>query len=79
MHDSSASESNFTLHNNNSSVKVVPSVLDEDSEKNSNITSNLDSTVFSYMHNAPVRKGEKIDMNLLNAQVNADQYSTEHL
>jgi hypothetical protein len=50
----------------------VPSVLDEDSEKNSNITSNLDSTVFSYMQNVPVRKGEKINMTLIDAQVNAD-------
>lgn len=79
MVDSDATESNFTLHNNNSSIKHAPSTIDEPSEKNSNVTSNLDSVESYLNNNSPAKPRQKLDLNMMNAQINADQYSTEHL
>ena len=77
------SESNFTLHQP-SSVRA-PIIQDSESEveKRSNVTSNLDS-VYSFIGYDQPRardpaKGEKVNIDLLQAQMNADQIGSEQL
>ena len=72
------SNSDFTLNNNpNSSLKPINSVHsyigNGDPEKNSDLTSNLDS-IESYLHQKrdQAAKGNEVDVSMLNAQMNAD-------
>lgn len=72
------SNSDFTLNNHNSTtLKAINSVHSyigtDDPDKNSDVTSNLDS-VESFLHQKrdQIAKGNEVDVSMLNAQINAD-------
>lgn len=74
-------DSDFTLNNQNSSTlkaaainSVHSYISNGDPEKNSDVTSNLDS-IESYLHQKreqAAMKGNEVDVSMLNAQMNAD-------